>query len=145
MSWDRVLAIYGAGLSSLLAIRERWNGRKRILIRLDYFAFLELAEVTVTNKGYRPITITGIYVHPEGSDMVPSNSLLSTRVPATRSLPATLNDGDHITLPLSDAVSLMLLENDMKAYIGVYDAECRTYSKHKTGQRNPKWGYFGNR
>jgi hypothetical protein len=147
MSWDQeltlILAVYGAVLSTLLAFREWWNGRKRILIRLDYVAFLEMAEITITNVGYRPITITGVEIHPEGSDMVPSNSLLSTRASPTQPLPATLNDGDHLTLPLSDNVSGILLKNGMRTYIGVHDAEGRTYSKHKTGKRNPKWGYFG--
>lgn len=140
-----IIAGYGALLSTFLALRQWWQGRKRIRIRLNYVAFLELAEITITNVGYRPITITGIHVHPEGSDMVPSNSLLSTRVPPTQPLPAKLADGDHFTLPLSEAVSRVPLKNGMKAYIGVQDAEGRTYSKYKTGIRNPKWGYQGQR
>jgi hypothetical protein len=134
---------YGAVVSTILVYREIRKGRRRVLIRLDYVAFLEMAEVTITNVGYRPITITGINVHPEGSDMVPSNSLLSSRIAASQDLPATLSDGEHVTLPLSDAVSSILSKNGMRTYIGVHDSEGRTYSEHKTGERNPKWGYFG--
>jgi hypothetical protein len=138
------LAIYGAVVSTILAYREIQKGRRRILIRLDYAYFLEIAEITITNVGYRPIAITGVGMHPEGSDMVPSNALLSTRHSESQPLPVTINDGENVTLPLSDAVSNILLENNMKADIVVHDAEGRTYRKHKTGKRNPKWVNFGN-
>src|SRR5215211_4322317 len=134
-----IIAGYGALLSTFLALRQWWQGRKRIRIRLNYVAFLELAEITITNIGYRPITITGIELHPEGSDMVPSNSLLSTRAEPTQPLPATISDGEHIMLPLSDVVTDILNRNGMKTSIRVHDAEGRTYSKYKTGRRNPKW------
>ena len=143
MSVTTAIAVYGAVLSTAVVLWEIWKGRRRVLIRLDYVAFLEIAEVTITNNGYRPVAITGLTVHPDGSDMVPSNSLLSERHEPTRRLPATLNDGEHITLPLSDAVSRILARNGMKTYIGVHTAGGKTYSKHKTGQRNPKWSFFG--
>jgi len=54
-----------------------------------------------------------------------------------------LNDGEHVTLPLSDMVSNKLVDNGLKANISVHDAEGRTYNKYTIGSRNPKWGYFG--
>lgn len=142
MSVTAVIAVYGAVLSTVVLLREVWKSKRRVRVRLDYVDFLEIAEVTVTNDGYRPVAVTGITVHPDGGDMVPSNSLLSERHEPTRRLPATLNDGEHVTLPLSDAVSRILASNGMKTYIGVHTAGGKTYAKHETGLRNPKWGYF---
>src|SRR5215204_1276405 len=79
MSWDQVvtlgLAGYGALLSSALALREWLNGRRRVSIRLEFVHFLEMAQLTVTNVGYRPITITGIAMQPKGHDVVPRHVL----------------------------------------------------------------------
>jgi hypothetical protein len=142
MSSDQVLTLilagYGALLSTLLALREWRNGRRRIRIRLDRVHFYEIAQLTITNVGYRPVTITGIEIIPKGRPAVPSNSLLSPRFESTP-LPATINDGEHITLPLADVVSDQLNANGMKATLKVYDSEGRTYRKYKTGTRNPKW------
>jgi hypothetical protein len=41
-------------------------------------------------------------MRPEGRHAVPCYNLLSTRAEPTQPLPATINDGEHNMLPLSD-------------------------------------------
>ena len=106
---------------------------------LEFVHFTNVVEVTITNVGRRAITITGIWLRPKGLDPVPGNAMFSDRIEPTQPLPATINDGEHIMLTLSDDVSRVLLENGMETDLRIYDAEGRTYSKHKTSERNPKF------
>lgn len=142
------LAVYGAIVSTILGVREIRNGRRRILVILEYVAFYERAQVKITNTGYRPINITEIgvqiYFEQEGKgfwDQVPRNSLFGPAVEA-EPFPTTIDDGEHLTLPLSDVVGSQLLENGMRAKVTVYDVEGNEYREFKTRLHNPKWGSY---
>ncbi|CAN5701288.1 hypothetical protein BH24ACT22_BH24ACT22_09290 [soil metagenome] len=145
-----IVAVYGAGLSTLLAVREIRKGNRRVRIFLEYIVLYESARIVITNVGYRSISITGLemQMHTMQEDdkfeQVPSNSLFSDQVSKDELLPRTISDGEHIVLPLSDPVSRLLSENGMRAIIKIHDAEGREYRKYETRWHNPKWGYFSN-
>src|SRR5215218_8545911 len=147
-----IIAIYGAVISTILAIREIRKDRKRILTILEYVEFLGRAQVTITNIGHRPITITEVGMSTlselEGGgdwwESVPRNVLFDPEIYVDGiPLPVTLNDGDHVTLPLNDALSGILSANQMKARITVSDVQGNEYREFKTRLHNPKWGYYG--
>src|SRR5215208_5849039 len=148
------IAVYGAGLSTWLAVREIRKDRRRILVVLEYASFFERAQIIITNVGHRPITITAIAmsVWEEQTDRpavlmpVPQNALLATEfqnelgrlVP----FPVTINDGDHVTLPLSSYVGERLTAHRMRASLTVFDIEGNEYREYTARHYNPKWGGY---
>lgn len=151
-----LVAIYAALLSTILGIREFLKERRRILIILEYVAFYERAQLRIVNTGHRPITITKVGMsllmtqdsHKYWED-VPANSVLGSPFDNSdegeelvEPLPAVVQDGEQVTLPLSGVVSMTLLENGMKAEIFVYDVEGKVYKKYKRMLYNPKWGRY---
>lgn len=144
-----VIAVYGAGLSTVLAVRELMKDRRRLLIILEYVVLYERAQLTIVNVGYRPATINGIgmWVFNEQNERnmperVPRNSLFASELDNDDLLPVTINDGEHVTLTLSDALSGILRDNNMKAKITVYDVEGREHKRFRTRLHNPKWGSY---
>lgn len=144
-----LLAFYGAFLSSILAIREFRKDKRRILIMLKYIAFHERAEITITNTGHRPITISeigmDIYVEQNGKgfwEPIPRNSLFDASV-AKEPFPETITDGENITIPLSDIISQEIGTNRKNVRVSVYDIEGKQYTKFKTMLHDPKWGFYG--
>ena len=98
-----IVAVYGALVSTVLAIRELRKDKRRILIILEYVVLVEQAHLTITNVGHRSTTITGIemwsYSDQGGRSVperVPRNALFASDAP----LPTTLNDGEHVTIRL---------------------------------------------
>lgn len=146
-----VIAIYGAVISTVLAVRAVRQDRRRVLIILEYVAFYERAQIVIVNIGHRPITIAdiGMYLQEEQSgnlvwSMVPRNALFDAGVQGEpeQHLPVPLTDGEHITIPLSRVVSERLLANRMKAHLCVYDTEGKAHRTFKTRLYNPKWGHY---
>jgi hypothetical protein len=145
------IAIYGAVLSTILAYRQIKRDRRRILVFLEYAHFLNRAQITITNIGYRPIMIRAISMSTwiaqggnAGWQPVPTNLLFEpeflTEYPEP--LPATLNDGEHLTLPLTRAVSSILISNKMKAQIRVHDSQGKEYRGYRTRMLNPPWEQY---
>ena len=144
-----VIAIYGAGVATVLGIRKIRSDRRRITVILEHIAFYERAQITIINIGFRPITLSeiGMAVGEEQNgkliwDQVPRNALFGPEVEA-EPLPATLGDGEHLSILLSDPVSRALFDNKMRAKVSVYDAEGKVYTDFKTRLYNPKWGHYG--
>lgn len=142
------LALYGAGLSTVLLFVQYRRDRKRVQIFLEYAVLLEQVRLTITNTGLRPVTIIGITVQalsdPDKGlmyDTMPRNALFHP-TEAEWPLPTTVGDGEHLTLLLGEGLSERLLENGMKATVSVWDAEGKKHHKHKIRYYNPKWGYY---
>jgi len=149
------LAVYGAILSSLLAIVQliRWiqdfrKERRQVRVFLEYVAWYEHAQIVITNSGHRPVTITevGIAIPHKLEDRriiwedVPRNSLLRGM---EEPFPTTLKDGDALILPLSDVVSGYVYPS-MRVQVSVFDSEGNRYTRYKARLYDPKWGHYVN-
>src|SRR5579863_549584 len=144
---------YGAVLSTFLLFRELYKGRRRIRIFLEYIHFYDQPQITITNIGLRPITITeiGFQIHwaqkrdgkiHETWESVPRNVLF--RGVKNNPLPFTLKDGEHISLPLHSEIGDAMLKRDEKddVRLWVYDVEGNVYDKFSLRHHNPKWGFY---
>jgi hypothetical protein len=146
-----ILATYGAVVSTVLGIRAIQRDRRRVKLILEYVLFYERAQIIIINVGHRPLTISEIGMQiklkQNGNDYwdsVPRNSLFARRPDdAGDPLPAVLDDGQHLSIPLSDSVSNNLYENNMEARVVVYDVEGNAYEKFTTRLHHTKWGLFG--
>lgn len=143
-----VVAIYGALLSTMLVIREVRKDRRKLFIVLEHVALYERVQIIITNIGDRPVTITEIevrtFLQQDGNtiwDRVPRNALLNSEE-TINPFPATINEGEHVTLPLSEVVRQELTNNGMKAKIVIYDVEGKKYRTFKTRLHNPRWGSY---
>jgi len=149
------LALYGAILSSLLAIVQivRWiqdvrKERRQVSVFLEYVAWYEHAQIVIANSGHRPVTISEIGVAiphkmEDGKILwedVPRNSLLRE---AEEPFPTTLKDGDALVVPLSDVVSGYVYPS-MRVQVSVFDSEGNRYSRYKARLYDPKWGTYMN-
>lgn len=54
-----ILALYGATLSSILAIQETKKEKRSIQLFLDSYEFKACYKLVIVNIGYRPVTILG--------------------------------------------------------------------------------------
>jgi len=143
-----ILAMYGAGVSTALAIKELGELRRRIKIILEYIAFEERARVRVINVGQRPITIREIglsvyFIDGENKhwEDVPMDGKYSSLQDGDN-LPKTIEDGEEIVLNLSEIIGGMLLNNNMNAKINIYDVEGHNYKKFERLIYDPKWGKY---
>lgn len=143
------LSVYGAVLATILAVREIRREKRRVRIFLDQRAFEYRVQMTLTNIGHRPVTITGVSLsvgyesdESESFENVPQNSLFAA-TPGPGFLPVTLSDGESVSLPLSPTVSDILIDNHLLARITVYDADGKEYSEYRTRLFNEKWGTYG--
>lgn len=152
MDWETVLtglvAIYGAGLSTYLGIRELRKEKRNLLIILEHIFFYERVYLRLVNSGVRPITIVSISmvvyeaedgINPPHWEEVPGNSLVDTRSEdGSDLLPAHLKDGEQVVIPLLGVVSDILMRNNLIAKILVKDAEGHEYTKFQVSRINPK-------
>jgi len=143
-----LVAIYGAGLSTALAIKELGILRRRIKIILEYIAFEERARVRVVNVGHRPITIReiGISVYFVDGETkhwedIPLDGKFSHFQDEDK-LPKTIEDGEEIVINLSEVIGMTLLSNNMKAKINIYDVEGHRYKRLERLVYDPKWGRY---
>lgn len=135
-----ILAGYGAVVSTILGIRELQRDRRRISVILEYVVWCERAQITITNVGHRPITVTEIGMEVEG-ERVPRNALFAPEV-EREPLPVTLGDGEYITLPLSGVIGEIFRKTGMPARVSVYDVEGNVYKRFRTRVYDPKWGHY---
>ena len=57
-----LLALYGAGLSTILGIKELRKDRRSLKIILESVHWMEIFRIVITNPADRPITVTGIHL-----------------------------------------------------------------------------------
>ncbi len=136
-----VLAIYGAVLSTLLAIFEIVKEQRRIGIILELHQFSGGYIVTIVNIGHRPITIVAmtVAIGPDGMTIRQGSLLTENGQPP---FPVTLTDGQHTRIGLSEVVSQEITEQKEQVFISVFDAEGREYKKYRKFAYNEKFGYY---
>jgi len=135
-----IIAIYGAAIATVLGIRELQRDKRRISVILEYVSFYDHAQITITNIGRRPITISEINMTVK-QEQVPRNELFSIN-PEDEPFPLTIDDGEYITLPLHGIIGEAFLENTKSIKVSVYDIEGCVYTKFKSRIYNPKWGFY---
>jgi hypothetical protein len=153
-----IIAIWGAGLSTFLGIREFLKDRRKIQIFLEHVYWTERIQLRIVNTGHRPITIQDISMRvytvsedPEYKNKLghwegmPKDILLSYDNPEEVRLPITINDGEQAIIPLSDYVGSTIFRKGSKADIQVVDNEGRIHKKFKMIYHDPKWGMIGNK
>jgi hypothetical protein len=143
-----LLAVYGAGLSTILGIREIRKGRRSLKIILESVHWMETFRIVITNPAERPITITEIHLAIEdkegrGEALLRESSYWaneeSYKPPA---LPLTLKDGEVKIFWLSEYLSGEIQKSKSKRLeIKVFDGEGHIYSKYGEGEYDPKYGY----
>jgi hypothetical protein len=152
VTWERILnwifVLWGAGLSTYLGIRELRKEKRNLAIFLEHIFFYERVYLRLVNTGHRPITINSIAmavyeaddkVNPPHWEEVPGNRLIDIeREDGTDFLPARLEDGEQVAIPLRSVVSDILIRNNLTAKILIKDADGHEYTKFKVSRINPK-------
>lgn len=132
------LGLWGAGLSTYLAIREKQRDKRRVKVILEQVAFGQRLQLSIINGGFRPVTITSVSMGI-GGEGIPGGGIDSSL------LPKTLEDGDYLILPIDRNIIHDL--HTLKKYdvnINVYDAEGNVYKPSHVRTLNLKWGGYSN-
>lgn len=125
-----LLGIYGAGLSTFLALRERQREKRKINAHLEY-AFVDgRYQLVILNTGFRPVTVTGVsldyYVDNEDGHWFPVEYFHIFDPSENYPFPVTLSDGEHVALTLNDFVTQEWVEKNRLRFF-VYDTERHSY------------------
>jgi hypothetical protein len=121
-----ILALYGAILSTILAVREWRKETRRIIIFLEYLRPAGDYRIIITNVGHRPITLLDMAVRIPGANLDPSD-IWKGNYP----FPVTLKDGELITIPLPPFISHHLLRTRGRMYMILRDSENKHYWRYK--------------
>ncbi len=132
-----LIAIYGALLSTIIAVREFTKDKRRVKVTCKYaFAFppgsneaLEFISITVVNIGHRPIQIKQAGILLNNKTTITQLESKIGRIP----LPKKLEDGESLDI-MFDAEKIEKTINDQKKInvklkkIFVSDAEGNIYT-----------------
>ena len=130
-----ILGLYGAVLSTILAIRERQKDKRRVIVILEQVAFAGRLQLSIINGGFRPVTITSVSMTLRGED-IPNGGI------AVPSLPQTIGDGEQILLEIDKVDYQYWLENNKDLQVKVFDAEGNMYIPSHIRTLNDKWGGY---
>ena len=134
------IAIYGAILSTILAIRQFLKSRYKIKVTCNLSFTTKpndnrpwwLVDIKIINTGYRPVTIKGAELLLEnGESFVQIENTLGFGCVATE-LPKKINDGDSIQIYFDYLQVKETLDNFQPPvfldHVLVYDAEGNRYT-----------------
>jgi hypothetical protein len=129
-----IVAVWGAGLATYLAIREVKKERRQVRVYLDYIAWYEVHEITVVNAGQRPVTIVSVGAHLQPKDkailgLFEGRPFEPEPAPEANQpiLPARLADGEKITFLMSQQFHELATSGEHEALAYARDAEGNTY------------------
>jgi len=138
-----ILALYGAVLSSVLAIRELKKGIMIIALFIDFYVWESSYKLTVVNVGYRPVTLAGAGImlfrkhHLKWFELDGRPFDLARGNPGK--IPLTLSDGNHIALVIPSVVDALEWINGLiKGEVYVRDIEGNIYKTSKIRRYNSK-------
>jgi hypothetical protein len=142
------IAIWGAILSTILAIREVSRERRKISITLFKISWMESYKISITNTGHRPITISEISLTIKTKAKAPHSPIRASARFATaegytpQKLPLILTDGQTAEFHLSEYVTHELSNELNKLLISVYDSEGNIYKRYRNSMHDPKYAYI---
>lgn len=130
------IGIYGAVLSSGLAVYEFVKYRRAVVLTLVYSTADRHCRLTVTNGGQRPVTIMSIkgwVLRGKGrtSNWQDVSHQLIGATLRTSSLPVTLSDSEPAIFDLRSEISGVLLANRRGLRLQVIDSERRVFTRVK--------------
>ncbi len=139
-----VIAIWGALISTILAIREILRENKKISIYLYYIEFEERYKISIVNTGTRPFELTDISLSINWSgkgeyDPIPIGSRFDEIV----NFPQIIEAGHSVSYYLS-SVYYEALSNNGILSVEVFDSEGNVYNKYSKNYHNIKYGYMMN-
>jgi hypothetical protein len=136
--WITILiAIYGAILSTYLAVMRVLREKKQLSMILEYKVFSKKGFLVVANSGHRPITVRKIIVgitHKTSSGE-PHDLYFS---PISPMLPSFIRDGETIIYEFGDDLAMELINirqqqstgfAKCKSDISIIDGEKNSYDK----------------
>src|SRR5829696_5666236 len=141
------LALWGAFLSTYLAVREIRKDKRLLKIILESVRWYERHRIVISNDGHRPITIDQISVvladkrYGEEERMPPGLLATESGKLVSDVLPTTLEDGKMIVFYFSEVITEDLRDENKFLRIEVFDAEGNVYNKYSKGEFDPKYGY----
>ncbi len=106
MTWEEVvtllLAVYGAGLSTLLGVLKVKESRRNLKVSCRVLSrpetpedILEVVEVTYVNVGHRPVEVKEISLLTKTGQVIRHEGSVS-KAGDSRQLPEVLNDGESL-------------------------------------------------
>jgi hypothetical protein len=139
------LALWGAFLSTYLAIREVRKDKRSLKIILEHDTWAGMHRLLIINIGHRPVTIDQVSLalgdrkHKQ-VEAVPQNATWSALHGEPR-FPVTLEDGKMAIFYLGTAISSELTDPNKYLKINVFDAESNVYPNYTKGEYDQKYGY----
>ena len=145
-----VLAIWGAGLSTYLGIRELSKEKRRIRIFVEHIHWVERFQLTLVNVGHRPVTITSVAMtmlyDEEGIGRLHREPIYAMDLfdidEKSYPFPFTLSDGQHMDIPIKEDLGMSAKSRQLE--IQVFDAEGNVYSDYRFRNVDTKWGTIEN-
>lgn len=132
-----IFGIWGAALSTYLAINEKRKDKRKLTVFLEFIHFSDTLQISIINTGFRPVTVINVTV-ASSTEVVPHGGLVSNP------LPVVLEDGERVTIPFDRYFSQMWWENreDFFYKFLVYDAEGNEYEPIGVRYFNAKYGSY---
>jgi hypothetical protein len=131
-----VLGLWGAGLSTFLAVREVRKDRRKVVLELDIGVDQSLY-FRATNTGHRPIAIASIdikYLSTTTWELI-RESQLYEMVNEQEILPAVLAEGQNVSIELPEGVLALLSRADVTTIkLIATDVEGKSYSQDVYGR-----------
>ncbi|NJC97903.1 MAG: hypothetical protein C3F07_05900 [Anaerolineales bacterium] len=138
-----ILALYGAVLSSVLAIREIKKEKRTIALFIDFYVWESSFKLTVVNIGHRPVTLAGAGImyfkkyRMRWFELDERPFDLARENPGK--FPLTLNDGNHVALAIPSVVDALEWTNGLnKGEAYVRDVEGNIYKTSRIRRYNSK-------
>jgi len=141
----KLLAIWGALLSTYLCITKLLENRKKIKIYIDRVYFRAITQITIINTGKRKFTIADINAnigHKEKNggtfwEGVPKNAIFGE---AGEAFPVTIDPDDYYQRQIGRALENYISDKDTKVNIEVIDITGKKFTKYSKRSHDVKWG-----
>ena len=138
------LAVWGAALSTFLALRETRKDKRQLKIILEHDVWADSHRLLLINIGHRPITIETIgmtaMLGGKMHDPVPKGAMWSIEKDQPE-FPIVLEDGRMAILYINSPITTDVIHRGQHLDIRVYDAEGNVYSKYTTNELDIKYSH----
>ena len=129
-----IIALYGAVLSTVNAVRDARRGKRKIQVFLDYHAFETRYKLLVVNIGYRPVTLSECGIRLFDIKGKPVEQLpLHVIMDSSEKFPFSLTDGTQKSFDIPNSLDdpQTIKDNKWKVEAFARDAEGNIYATDK--------------